>query len=327
MKLSEAGELFLVDLVRKKFGKEARGLLKGIGDDAAVIAGTGRSTLITTDMMIEGVHFDLRWITPFQLGFKLVSVNVSDIYAMGGKPEYALLNFAGTSGYNLADFKRFFDGIGRALDFYGVSLIGGDMSSADRLIVSATVTGTATRVVTRGGAKPGDFVYVTGYLGDSACGLEILRRSLRTVEIERKRKTDLGPGWKTVYPLIKRHLMPEAVNPSAFAGKATAMIDLSDGLAVDLARLCKESGVGARIYEERIPLSDELKKAAAFLGLKPLDMALGGGEDYQLLFTAPPKDKIEAVRIGEITGKGLTLVDEAGRPGRISARGYRHFDS
>jgi thiamine-monophosphate kinase len=328
MKLSEAGELFLVDLIRKKFGRKSRGLLKGIGDDAAIVRCGGRYALLTTDMMVEGVHFDLRWTTPFQLGFKLVSVNVSDIYAMAGNPEYALLNFAAPPDFDLKMFRRFFDGMQKALDTYGVFLIGGDMSSADRLIVSATVTGTSARVVTRGGAKAGDGIYVTGCLGDAACGFEILKRAKKTVEIERRKKAELEPDWKTAYPLIKRHLMPEAVKPARFARRATAMIDLSDGLAVDLARLCRESGTGARVYAQDIPMSGELKRAAAFMGMSPLEMALGGGEDYELLFAAPPGERISgAFRIGEITQRGLTLVDESGRAGRISARGYRHFVS
>ncbi|MDA8434143.1 MAG: thiamine-phosphate kinase [Nitrospiraceae bacterium] len=325
MRLSDKGELPLLEALRKKFGKSSRGLLLGIGDDAAVIRPAGRNMLLTTDMMVEGVHFDLAWTTPFQLGFKLVSVNVSDIYAMGGRPEYFLLNFAAPGRFKLDAFDSFFLGIGEALREYGVSLIGGDISSADRMMLSATVTGTASRFVTRGTARPGDGVFVTGTLGDSAGGLLFLKMMKRSVEIEKGRKTSFGPGWKTVGPLIEKHLMPRPRHPGRIMKHATAMMDVSDGLFIDLSRLCRESGVGARIYEELIPVSDELKEAAAFLGVAAIDLATGGGEDYELLFTAPVNDKVKAFRIGEITHKGLRIVGKTGTTKKISPEGYRHF--
>lgn len=325
MKLSDAGELSLLDILRKRFRKKAPGLLLGIGDDAAVIRPGKKNILLTTDMMVEGVHFDFNWTTPFQLGFKLVSVNVSDIYAMGGTPEFLLLDFAAGGDFDMKQFGRLFDGIGKALEAYNISLIGGDISASNKVVLSATVTGSASKVLTRGGARAGDLIYVTGFLGDSACGLEVMKRIGRAVEIEKGRKDDFPLGWSTVLPLVKRHLMPEAVKPGGFVRSTTAMMDISDGLLMDLSRLCKESRVGAKIYEEKIPISPELRKAAEYLNKKPLDLAMGGGEDYQLLFTAPGETRVDAYCIGEVTGSGMKLVNEKGKARNIKVRGYQHF--
>jgi thiamine-monophosphate kinase len=325
MKLSDKGELSLLEALRRRFWKKAPGLVLGIGDDAAVIKLAGKKMLLTTDMMVEGVHFDLAWITPFQLGFKLVSVNVSDIYAMGGKPEYLLLDFAAPGDFDLGKFESFFRGIGEALKEYRISLVGGDISSSDRVILSATVTGSASRVVTRGKARPGDVIYVTGCLGDSAGGLLVLKAMNTSVEVEKGAKTAFGPGWETVGPLIEKHVMPRPKRPGRFLKSATAMMDISDGLFIDLSRLCRESGVGAKLYLEKIPVSDELKNASAFLGVSATDLATAGGEDYELLFTAPRREKVRAICIGEITKRGLRIVDTKGNAKKILAKGYRHF--
>ncbi len=281
--------------------------------------------LLTTDMMVEGVHFDLKWITPFQLGFKLVSVNVSDIYAMGGRPEFVLLDFAAPGDFEKRKFDSVFDGVAAALKTYKLSLIGGDISSSCVVVLSASVVGSASKVVGRGGARAGDLIYVSGYLGDSACGLQMMKRIGGTITIEKNKKVDFGPGWKTVGPLVRRHLMPLVSAPGRFSAEATAMMDISDGLFIDLSRLCKESGVGARIYEDRIPISGELRKAAEYLGTDPIDFATGGGEDYELLFTAPADVKINAFCIGEITKRGLKMIGREGGVRNISIKGYQHF--
>jgi thiamine-monophosphate kinase len=326
MNLSEAGELALIEILRKRFRKKPRRLVLGIGDDSAVIrTDKDRNVLLTTDMMVEGVHFDFRWTTPFQLGFKLVSVNVSDIYAMGGKPEFFLLNFAAPGNTDVAFFSRLFDGIKKAANVYALSLVGGDVSSSDKVVLSATVTGHASRVLRRKGAKPGDRIYVSGFLGDAACGLEIMKRIKRPVEIERDKKAGFGLEWTAALPLIRRHLMPRAVRPDPFIGKARAMIDVSDGLLIDLSRLCRESGVGAVIYAERIPVSGALRKAAAYLGVDADEMALAGGEDYELLFTAREDKEIRAFCIGEIVSSGMRIIDAGGRIHGVPVRGYQHF--
>jgi thiamine-monophosphate kinase len=326
MKLSEVGELSLLGILRNRFGKTgAPGVLIGIGDDCAVVRPAGRNLLLTTDMMVEGVHFDMRWTTPFQVGFKLVSVNVSDVYAMGGRPEFLLLNFSAGRDSEAAVFHRIFDGIEKASEQYGVSIVGGDISSSERIVLSATVTGYASKIIRRSGARVGDSIYVTGCLGDAACGLQLLKRMKKPVELERRKKGYFDLQWDIVSPLIRRHLMPSAVEPGRGARSATAMIDISDGLFIDLSRICRESGVGARVYEERVPVSGQLKKAAEHLGVDPLTFATGGGEDYELLFTAPTNRKVEAICIGEVTKSGMTIVDAKGKKRKIPVKGYEHF--
>lgn len=324
MKLSRLGELSLLELLRKRFGKRSRNALVGIGDDAAVIR-AGKHILLTTDMMLEGVHFDLSWITPFQLGFKLVSVNISDIYAMGGKPQYVLLNFSAHGNSTRKFFDQFFDGIEEALKTYDVSLIGGDLSSADRIMLSLTAVGTGEKILKRKGARVGDRIYVTGTPGDSACGLALLKKIRRTIDFAKPGRKGLPVSWDVAAPLLRRHLMPLARNPESISRAATAMIDISDGLLLDLSRLCRESGVGARIRAMDIPVSKELKMASACLGISALDLALSGGEDYELLFTASAKAEVEASCIGEIRRSGISVHDDKGKKITVSARGYQHF--
>jgi thiamine-monophosphate kinase len=325
MRLSEVGELSLLGILQKRFGKRAPHVPVGIGDDCAVVRSAGKNLLLTTDMMVEGVHFDMRWTTPFQLGFKLVSANVSDVYAMGGRPQFLLLNFSAGRDVEVDTFKRIFDGIEKAAGLYGVSLIGGDISSSERIVLSATVTGYAAKFIRRSGARVGDRIYVTGFLGDSACGLELLKRVRKPVEIERRKKTDCGLPWEVALPLVRRHLMPVAVRPERFARRATSMIDISDGLLIDLSRICEASCAGAMLYAERLPVSKRLKKAAEYLKMDPFRFVLGGGEDYELLFTAPRDRKVDAFCIGEVTDSGIAVVDEGGRAKSVAVRGYEHF--
>src|SRR5574340_554190 len=280
MKLSEVGELSLLKTIRRRFTVKAKDVIVGIGDDTAVIKPPGKNLLATTDMMVEGIHFDLRLITPYQLGFKLVSVNVSDIYAMGGRPQYLLLDIALNKNTEQSFVNRFFDGIRRAIKLYGVSLIGGDISSSRKdIVIAATLIGDAKKLIRRSGAKPGDRIYVTGNLGDSTCGLEILKRltpesiqRVKSEELKVKSETIknlfltlnaqlLTLNWSMAKPLLRRHLMPEARNPKNFIRYATSMIDLSDGLFIDLSRLCDESRAGAKIFMERIPVSSRMRTA------------------------------------------------------------------
>lgn len=341
MKLSQIGELKMLDQIRKGFPQKGRNIAVGIGDDAAVIRPSGRYLLATTDMMVEGVHFDLRFMTPFQLGFKLISVNVSDIYAMGGKPCYCLLNIA-VSGDVRAEFvDKLFDGVRRAMSLYRTVLVGGDLSAADGMSLSAALIGYAGRYITRSGAKAGDRIYVTGTLGDSAGGLEVLKRVRKNIPLgevvedkaQRAKNKDavfsklfrLGLKYGMVEPLLRRHLMPEARDSARFVKSATSMIDVSDGLLIDLTRLCDESKTGARIYAENIPLSPELKSVASRLGISALGLALSGGEDYELLFTAPPGKRVDAAYIGDITESERVIVDNEGKEKPFTSEGYQHF--
>ena len=343
MKLSQIGELSLLEHIRRTFSRTAKDIIVGIGDDAAVVNPSGKRILFTTDMMAEGVHFDLRFVTAYQLGFKLISVNVSDIYAMAGKPSYVLITIAVRHTTRTEFINNFFQGVEGALKLYKIVLIGGDVSSAvNDIALSATVIGYAENVIQRSGARAGDRLYVTGPLGDSACGLALLKQIGSTVPLQvtrsvtglkqavgyRKLRSFLsrqGLSWKMTEPLLRRHLMPEAKMPKQWRRNATAMIDVSDGLLIDLSRLCNESRVGARLYEEKIPISAEMNKAASCLGLSPLTLALSGGEDYELLFTAPPEKKVKALHIGDITESKRIIVNSAGNERPFSAEGYQHF--
>ncbi len=325
MKLSEIGELSLLNRIRERFNVRSKDIITGIGDDSAGVIPRDQTLLLTTDMMTEGVHFDLAFTTPFQLGFKIISVNVSDVYAMGGRPRYVLLDLAVDGNTDEKFIESFFDGVQKAMAAYHIALIGGDLSASRFAVISATLIGYVKKPVLRSGARPGDRIYVTGTLGDSACGLELLKKIKKPVLIETGEKTDIPLRWSTMRPLIKRHLLPEARNPAGVARAATAMIDVSDGLFIDLARLCDESEVGARVYMKRLPVSPHMKKAASALGLDPYRLATEGGEDYELLFTAPLHRKVEAVCIGEITESERMVVGIDNKETPLSVRGYQHW--
>ena len=338
LKLSQIGELTLLEQIRKRFEKRSPDIVIGIGDDAALLKPFKKNILVTTDMMVEGVHFNMDFITPYQLGFKLVSVNVSDIYAMGGIPRFLLLCIAMNKNTATETFDMFFDGVHEAMKHYGLSLVGGDISSASKgMSLSATLIGYAEKCLKRSGAKKGDRIYVTGNLGDSACGLELLKKIKRPIPIEiskeqRAKSKELrikmlpkGLTWNDVEPLLTRHLMPKARDPRRFIRYATSMIDISDGLLIDLSRLCDESKVGARIYTKNIPVSSELKKAASCLGISPIRLALSGGEDYELIFTAPRDKRVKAIYIGDIAESERVIINTLGKKRTFSAEGYQHF--
>lgn len=373
MKLQSLGELYLLKEIRKRFSSASehddRAVFVGIGDDAAVFSCNEGNILVTTDMMNEGIHFDLDYISPLQLGFKLVSVNVSDIYAMGGIPRFLFLNTAMRDDTDEKFFREFFDGISSALSIYGLKLLGGDISSAIKeMSFSATVVGVAERFITRAGAKPGDKIYITGSVGSSACGHEILKRLVpsdkeiikecdfiainETVKPSKKLRAIIDSELKEIdfdiaAPLIKRHLMPVVKSLGVYADNATSLIDVSDGLFIDLNRICDESNVGARVYLSKIPMSPQMEEAARILRLDPCRLAISGGEDYELLFTLPheiqtlktDKDMLPDSNcnsntlfktitcIGEITPDERIVIDKDGSESALSAEGYQHFGS
>ena len=354
MQLRLIGELRLLEEIRRRFNvpeqKGDSGIIIGIGDDAAAIAPPVEKTeklLVTTDLMHEGVHFNLSYTAPFHLGFKLVSVNVSDIMAMGGTPRYLLLTASMKEDTDETFFREFYDGVSRALLQYGLALIGGDLSSArNDMVFSATVLGSGGKLITRGGAVPGDRIYVTSATGDAACGLEVLKRlapeSKEAVKLWKNFADPLpdmmlahGEGFveldgNKIRPLLARHLMPVAREVRQLLPYITSMIDVSDGLFMDLCRICDESHVGARVYLEKIPISESMRFAAGYMGSSPLELAASGGEDYELLFTISPEDAekldcIQAFCIGEITDKERVTVDNSGREAALKTEGYQHF--
>lgn len=317
MRLFQTGEFGLIRNIRGRCQDKTDSIITGIGDDTAVLRGSSKKILVTSDMLVEGVHFDLSFTTFFQLGYKSLAVSVSDILAMGGKPEHFLISIAIPANCLTNQIDELYSGILQLAKEFGISVIGGDTSaSRDGLIINGTLIGYGRKIVTRAGARPGDLIYVNNTLGDSAMGLKLLMKRRKRVH----KFTNLTPSLK----LIKKHLMPEII-PLKSISNLTSMIDISDGLLIDLNHICDESNVGAVIYREKIPLSSELIDISRKEKTDPVQLALKGGEDYALLFTAPANSKVKGIKIGEITEKGRFIIDEEGKKKKFKPEGYEHF--
>ncbi len=346
MKLFDLGEFGLIRRIRKLSSGAAPSVLIGIGDDAAALnLSPGHTLLVTTDLLLEDVHFDLSYTDFYSLGWKSAAVNLSDIAAMGGTPRFCLTALGIPRGIAAEDILDFYHGFKDLLRLQQTELIGGDTcASRDRLFISVTALGEAkaARIITRSGARPGDRVFVTGTLGDSAAGLEILQKGTGPVSGtrgQRNNKRVPRTAQTAAAQLIERHLRPRPRVKEgrliAASGCASAMIDISDGLSSDLSHLCNKSGVGADIVQDSIPVSEALKSicGARSRGKKvELMHALNGGEDYELLFTVPPARmsklrslKLPVKEIGKITARRtMSLLDDAGRT-RLQPKGYDHF--
>lgn len=332
--LAALGEFGLIAQIRRRAPIGRRGgVLLGIGDDAAILdPGGPRLLLVTTDMLVEGVHFALATTSPYALGRKALAVNLSDIAAMGGTPRYALIALAAPPVTPARLLRELYRGVCAEAKRFNVSLVGGDTCAAPAgLTLGLTVLGEVPRrqAVTRAGARPGDRIWVTGTLGGSAAGLAALQRGWGT-----RRSED---AW--VRRAVRRHRLPE---PRCAAGRrlaarriATAMLDLSDGLASDLARLCEESRVGVRIDAGRLPLDPAAQRLAPRLGADALAWAVGGGEDYELVFTSrrpaaavraamPPGVRATEVGIVVEQRHGRTIEGPHGLT-RPLIGGYDHF--
>ena len=341
MKIDQLGEFGLIEKIRKSAGRPPSPVTIGIGDDAAVLNVSAASMLASTDMLIERVHFDLSYTDFFSLGWKSAAVNLSDIAAMGGLPRFCLTSIGIPDSISAEQIAEFYRGCNACLRSSGAVLVGGDTCfSRKDLIVSVTVLGEAvkTGIIARQGARPGDRIFVTGTLGDSAAGLEILKRRGKGQgsRVQRGKSATRYPK-SALKALIMRHLRPE---PRVEWGKkialsqcAHAMIDISDGLSSDLSHICEQSRVGASIAEEKIPLSPWLIEASGRLEHPPVHYALSGGEDYELLFTVPP-DRIPRLRklglpvteLGEITEKRNIMITRGkGNETVLRPTGYNHF--
>jgi len=326
------GEPALIEALRKRFAPAPPGVILGIGDDCAAITPNGSEYLLwTVDTLLEGVHFDLSYTSLSQLGWKALAVNLSDIAAMGGEPRYALLSLGWPPGRERSAALELADGLAQAARHYGVAVIGGDtVASPGGVAVTLTLLGAVpgAQMLRRSGAREGDRIYVTGVLGESAAGLEILKGGL---EVE--------PATKAA--LCRAHLAPQpqlqAGRLLAREGLATSCIDLSDGVATDLFHVCRAGGVGARIPKASVPVSPKVKAVAPLLGRDPLDLALKGGEDYHLLFTSPPElagrlsqafslaGLPPPLPLGEIVAAaGVLLCTQEGEMD-ISGAGFDHF--
>ena len=336
--LEELGEFGLIDHLTKKFKSTIPSTLKGVGDDAAVISiSEDDALLVTTDMLLEGVHFNLMYMPLKHLGYKAVAVNVSDICAMNATPEQITVSIAVSNRFPIEALEELYEGIHAACKAYGIDLIGGDTaSSLSGLSISITAIGRAKKndIVYRSGAKENDILIATGDLGAAYMGLQVLEREKEVYNANPNIQPDLdGHDY-----IIERQLKPEArVDVIRFLKDLnvvpTSMIDISDGLASEIMHICKASKVGCHIYDEKIPIDAKTSMTAIDFNMDPVTCALNGGEDYELLFTVKQEDfdKVKGnphmTPIGHITDKseGMYFVDKNGSAIELRAQGWNHF--
>ena len=331
--ISQLGEFGLIDRLTNDIAIHNESTLKGIGDDCAVIK-AANNTLVTTDMLVEGVHFDLTYVPLKHLGYKSAAVNFSDIYAMNGCPKQITVSLAISKRFTVEHIEELYAGIKLACDIYGVDLIGGDTTtSRSGLIISITCIGEAdeSQIAYRNGAKNTDLICVSGDLGAAYLGLQLLERE----KIASGNDRNFTPDFQGKEYLIERQLKPEARKDIVEKLRKenitpTSMIDISDGLSSELMHICKQSKVGCRIYEDRIPIDYQTAIMAEELNMNLVTAALNGGEDYELLFTVPLHfhdeiEKIEGIKIiGYITEEslGCAMVTRDGGEMTLKAQGW-----
>ncbi|MCR4848773.1 MAG: thiamine-phosphate kinase [Bacteroidales bacterium] len=336
--LDELGEFGLIDQLTQDFPLRNASSLKGVGDDAAVINHEGYRTLVSVDLLVEGIHFDMTYTPLRHLGYKAAVVNFSDIYAMNGTPTQIVVGLGVSNRFSVEALDELYAGIRLACENYNVDLVGGDTTSSQSgLVISITVIGQAKEenVVYRSGAKPNDLLCVSGDLGGAYMGLLILERE----KAEYLANPNMQPQLQGFDYVLERQLKPEArkdviARLKELGIKPTSMIDISDGLASEVLHLCKESGVGCQLYEGKIPQDPSTVKIAKDFQIVPSITALNGGEDYELLFTIDQKDyeKIQTMSeditvIGFITpDKGIAeLITPDNHVIPLKAQGWNHF--
>ena len=341
--ISTLGEFGLIRHLTKDLKNTNESTLKGVGDDCAVLSYPNKKVLITSDMLMEGVHFDLVYTPLKHLGYKAAQVNFSDVYAMNGTPRQLVVNLALSRRFSIEATEDLYAGIRLACERHGVDLVGGDTcSSLTGLAISITCIGEADEsdIVYRNGAQENDLICVSGNLGAAYLGLQLMEREKRVFESQPKGAEAAQPDFAGREYLIERFLKPEARRdiPETLRKAQihpTAMMDVSDGLSSELLHICKHSNCGCRIYEDRLPLDYQTAAAAEEFNLNVTTCALNGGEDYELLFTAPLSDydKLKAIDdiriIGAITKKeeGAQLVTRDGQEFPLTAQGFNAFQS
>lgn len=337
--ISTLGEFGLIDRLTKDIELKNETTVKGVGDDAAVLNYGEKQTLVTTDLLLEGINFDLTYTPLKHLGYKAAVVNFSDIYAMNGTPKQLTVSIGVSKRFTVEHIEGLYAGIRLACEIYGVDLVGGDTSaSVTGLIISVTCIGEGEKdnIVYRNGAKDTDLICVSGDLGSAYMGLQLLERER---SVSKDSDDDFHPAFEGREYILERQLKPEArrdiVDALAKAGvKPTAMIDVSDGLSSDLMHICKESNVGCRIYEDRIPIDYQTAVMAEEFNMNLVTAALNGGEDYELLFTVPLTDhekvsEMEGVKIiGRITKPelGYCLETRDGAEMALRAQGWQAYE-
>ena len=334
--IASLGEFGLIDRLTKNSEIKNISTLVAVGDDAAVIDHFGKQTVVTTDLLIEGIHFDLSYTPLKHLGYKSVIVNLSDVYAMGGTPTQITVSIGFSNRFSVEALDELYAGIHAACQAYNVDLVGGDTSSSQKgLIISVTAIGEVSpdQYIKRSTAKPNDLICVSGELGGAFLGLTLLEREKHIYN-----ETGAQPDLENQAYIVGRLLKPEARKDivELLAEKEirpTSMMDVSDGLSSELLHICKQSNTGCVVYEDKIPVNDEAKEFAYKLQLDPTACALSGGEDYELVFTVDQVD-YEKIKnesaisvIGYITtaDKGKKLITRAGNEHDLIAQGWNHM--
>ncbi|TGG39332.1 thiamine-phosphate kinase [Duncaniella freteri] len=334
MEISQLGEFGLIDRLTQGLPTVNPSTIRGVGDDCAVIRNHDTDMLVTTDLLLEGVHFDLTYVPLKHLGYKSAIVNFSDVYAMNGTPKQITVSLGISKRFTVEHIEELYSGIRLACEIYGVDLVGGDTTSSRQgLVISITCIGEADpdKIVTRSGAKDTDLICVSGDLGAAYMGLQLLERE-KVASVGQK---DFEPNFAGKEYLVERQLKPEArkdiVRELAQAGIVpTAMMDVSDGLSSELMHICNDSGVGCRVFEERIPIDYQTAIMAEEIDMNVITAALNGGEDYELLFTVPlhSHDKVKDLPgvkvIGHITKPelGCAMVTRDGAEIPLQAQGW-----
>lgn len=337
-KLSDLGEFGLIDHLTKNFKVKQKSTVKSIGDDAAVLNFENKKIVVTTDLLVEGVHFDLSYMPLKHLGYKAVIVNLSDVYAMNAKATQITVSIAVSNRFPLEALEDLYAGIETAANIYDIDVVGGDTTSSTKgLLISVTAIGEVETddVVYRSGAKPNDLLVVTGDLGAAYMGLQILEREKEVYKVNPNNQPDLEP----YSYIIERQLKPEARKDiiklfKDLGVKPSSMIDVSDGLSSEIIHICKQSKVGCDLYEEKIPLDPQVISTCEEFNIDSTTVALNGGEDYELLFTISQDDypKIKANPNLSVIGyvkeekEGVHLVTRADTRIPIKAQGWKNFN-
>lgn len=332
--IAALGEFGLIRRLTEKFPITNTSTLKGVGDDAAVLDYSAKQVLVTTDLLLEGVHFDLVYVPLKHLGYKAAVVNFSDIYAMNGRPKQITVSLGVSKRFSVEELELIYEGLALACKQYGVDLVGGDTSaSLTGLTISITCIGEAEKdkIVYRNGAKPTDLVCVTGDLGSAYMGLQLLERE----KIAFSGNENVQPDFEGMDYILQRQLKPEArkdiIEMLDKAGIIpTSMMDISDGLSSELMHICSQSSTGCRIYEDKIPINYQAAVMAEEINMNIVTAALNGGEDYELLFTVPLDDYEKIITmenvgiIGHMTKPelGLNLVGREGEEIGLKAQGW-----
>ena len=335
--IAQFGEFGLITHLTRNIDIQNASTILGVGDDAAVIDHFGKQTVITTDLLIEGVHFDLTYTPLKHLGYKSVVVNLSDIYAMNAIPTQITMSIGLSNRFSVEAIEEFYEGVYAACEKYGVDLVGGDTASSQKgFIVSVTALGEIepNKLVKRDGAKVGDLLCCSGDLGAAYIGLLFLEREKKIFIESPQIQPDLEGEDFVIRRLLKPETRKDIIEFFEEQGiQPTSMMDISDGLSSEILHICEKSGVGAVIYEEKLPIHEETRRAAYKFQIDPTACALSGGEDYELLFTLKQEDYDKVLLNEQISiigyiaeaEKGATIITKGGTTHNITAQGWNAF--